>query len=112
MKKIEAIIKPDKFEEIKEALNKMDINGITITQVMGCGNQKGWEEFYRGTELFLNILPKVQLTIVTSDELVDDVVDAIIKIARTGEFGDGKIFISAVERVIRIRSGEEGDAAL
>ncbi|HZK87751.1 MAG TPA: P-II family nitrogen regulator [Anaerovoracaceae bacterium] len=112
MKKIEAIIQPSKFEEIKEALNKMDINGITISQVMGCGNQKGWKEFYRGTELFLNILPKVQLTIVTTDENVDEVVDMIIKIARTDEFGDGKIFVINVERVIRIRSGEEGEKAL
>lgn len=112
MKKIEAIIKPSKFEEIKEALNQININGITISQVMGCGNQKGWEEFYRGTELFLNILPKVQLTIVTSDDKVDDIIDTIIKIARTDEFGDGKIFVSPVERVIRIRSGEEGDEAI
>jgi len=112
MKKIEAIIQPGKFEEIKVALNSLDINGITITQVMGCGNQKGWKEFYRGTELFLNILPKVQLTIVTTDDNVDDIIDVIIKITRTDEFGDGKIFISNVERVIRIRSGEEGEDAL
>jgi Nitrogen regulatory protein PII len=110
MKKIEAIIQPSKLEELKAALNVMDIiPGLTITQVMGCGEQKGWKEFYRGTELYLNFLPKIGITIVTPDEKVDMIIDAIIDIARTGEPGDGKIFVSDVERVIRIRNGEEDD---
>lgn len=112
MKRIEAVIQPNKLEEVKSALLAMEIQGVTISQVMGCGNQKGWSEFYRGTELFLNILPKVQLTIVSADHMVDSIVQTIIQIARTEEFGDGKIFISDVERVIRIRSGEEGESAL
>lgn len=112
MKKIEAIIQPGKLEEVKEALLAIDIKGITISQVMGCGNQKGWSEFYRGTELFLNFLPKVQLTLVTADDMVDDIIDLIINIARTDEPGDGKIFVSDVERVVRIRSGEQGEIAL
>lgn len=112
MKKIEAIIQPSKLEEIKEVLNAMNVNGITITQVMGCGNQKGWKEFYRGTELYLNFLAKIKVTIVTADDTVDSIINEIIKITRTEEFGDGKIFISNVERVIRIRSGEEGESAL
>jgi nitrogen regulatory protein P-II 1 len=112
MKKIEAIIQPAKLEEIKEALNKKDIKGITISQVMGCGATKGWLEYYRGTEVFLNVLPKIMLIIVVPDERVDEIVTTIIQTVRTGEFGDGKIFISNVERAIRIRSREEGESVL
>jgi nitrogen regulatory protein P-II 1 len=112
MKKIEAIIQPAKLEEIKEALNKMDIKGVTISQVMGCGATKGWKEYYRGSEVFLNVLPKIMLMIVVPDERVDEIVSTIIQTVRTGEFGDGKIFISNVERAIRIRSREEGESVL
>ena len=112
MKKIEAIIQPSKLEEMKDALHAEDINGITITQVMGCGNQKGWREFYRGSEIFLNVLPKVQLSMVVPDDRVDPILEIIIKTVHTDDVGDGKIFISDVERVIRIRNGEEGDNAL
>lgn len=112
MKKIEAIIQPSKLEEMKEALNKEEILGVTITQVMGCGNQKGWKEFYRGSELFLNVLPKIQLSMVVPDEMVNRILEIIIGTAHTDDVGDGKIFISSVDRVIRIRNGEEGLSAL
>ena len=112
MKKIEAIIQPSKLEELKDALHAEDINGITISQVMGCGNQKGWREFYRGSELFLNVLPKVQLSMVVPDERVDHTLEIIISTVHTDDVGDGKIFISDVERVIRIRNGEEGEKAV
>ncbi|MEL7656116.1 MAG: P-II family nitrogen regulator [Bacillota bacterium] len=112
MKRIEAIIQPSKLEEMKDALHAEDINGITITQVMGCGNQKGWREFYRGSEIFLNVLPKVQLSMVVPNERVDQILEIIIKTVHTDDVGDGKIFISDVERVIRIRNGEEGENAL
>ena len=112
MKKIEAIIQPSKLEEMKDAFSKEDIHGVTITQVMGCGNQKGWKEFYRGSELFLNVLPKIQLSMVVPDEKVDRTLEIIIGTAHTDDVGDGKIFVSDVGRVIRIRNGEEGAAAL
>lgn len=112
MKKIEAIIQPSKLEEMKDALISEDINGVTISQVMGAGNQKGWKEFYRGSEVFLNVLPKVQLSMVVPDNKVDHIVELIIKTVHTDDVGDGKIFISDVERVIRIRNGEEGENAL
>ena len=112
MKKIEAIIQPAKLEELKEAIDKNNVKGVTITQVMGCGVTKGWTEVYRGTEVFLNVLPKVLVMIVVPDEKVDDIVNLIITTCRTGEFGDGKIFISDVSRAIRIRSREEGDQVL
>ncbi len=112
MKKIEAIIQPSKLEELKESLHLENINGITISQVMGCGNQKGWKEFYRGSEVFLNVLPKVQFSMVVPDERVDSIIELIIKTVHTDDVGDGKIFISDVERVIRIRNGEEGENAL
>ncbi len=112
MKKIEAIIQPSKLEEMKEAFNNEVIMGVTITQVMGCGNQKGWKEFYRGSELFLNVLPKIQLSVVVPDDRVDRILEIIIGTAHTDDVGDGKIFISNVERVIRIRNGEEGENAI
>jgi nitrogen regulatory protein P-II 1 len=112
MKKIEAIIQPIKLEEIKEALNDINIKGITITQVMGCGATKGWKEYYRGAEIYLNVLPKIMLMMVVPDERVDEIVSVIIHTCRTGNVGDGKIFISDVQRAIRIRSREEGDTVL
>ncbi len=112
MKKIEAIIRPGKLEEVKEALNKININGITISQVMGCGLQKGRKEYYRGTEVTLNLLPKVKVEIVTGDSNVEEVVKIISDISRTGEVGDGKIFVYNIEDVIRIRTGEKGDKAI
>lgn len=112
MKKIEAIIRPGKLEEIKEALNKFNVRGLTISQVMGCGLQKGRKEFYRGTEITLNLLPKIKIEIVTTDSHLDDIIRLISDQAKTGEVGDGKIFIYNVEDTIRIRTGERGDGAI
>lgn len=112
MKKIEAIIRPNKLEDVKDALHAIDISGITISQVMGCGKQKGWKEYYRGTEITLNVLQKVKLELVVADEKVEQTIQTIITAARTGEVGDGKIFISNVEDAVRIRTGENGDTAL
>ena len=112
MKKIEAIIRPGKLEEIKEALNKFNIHGLTISQVMGCGLQKGRKEYYRGTEVTLNLLPKIKIEIVTKDKLLDDVIKLISSEAKTGEVGDGKIFVYNVEDVVRIRTGEHGEDAV
>lgn len=112
MKKIEAIIRPGKLEEVKEALNKFNVHGITVSQVMGCGLQKGRKEYYRGTEVTLNLLPKIKVEIVTSDNNIDDIIKIITESAKTGEIGDGKIFIYDIENVIRIRTGDKGDAAI
>lgn len=112
MKKIEAIIRPGKLEEIKEALNKFNIHGLTISQVMGCGLQKGRKEFYRGTEVTLNLLPKIKIEIITKEKYVEDVIKLISDEAKTGEVGDGKIFIYNVEDAIRIRTGERGESAI
>lgn len=112
MKKIEAIIRPGKLEDIKDALNKCNVQGLTITQVMGCGHQKGRKEFYRGTEVIMNLLPKIKLEIVVKDEMLEDVIGILTKEAKTGEVGDGKIFIYNIENAIRIRTGEMGDAAI
>ncbi len=112
MKKIEAIIRPGKLEDIKEALNKYNVQGLTISQVMGCGHQKGRKEYYRGTEVTMNLLPKIKLEIVIKDESLEDVLAIISKEAKTGEVGDGKVFIYNVENAIRIRTGEQGEAAI
>lgn len=112
MKKIEAIIRPNRLEEVKEALNAIDICGITISQVMGCGRQKGLKEVYRGTELEINILPKIKLETVVHEEEVERVLNAIMSAARSGEIGDGKIFVTTVEDAIRIRTGERGSKAI
>jgi nitrogen regulatory protein P-II 1 len=112
MKKIEAIIRPGKLEDIKEALNKYNVQGLTISQVMGCGHQKGRKEYYRGTEVTMNLLPKIKLEIVIKDESLEDVLAIITKEAKTGEVGDGKIFIYTVENAIRIRTGEQGETAI
>ena len=112
MKKIEAIIRPGRLEEVKDALNKIEIQGITISQVMGCGRQKGLTEVYRGTQIDVNVLPKVKFEIVVGDEVLEAVITTIIEAARLGEIGDGKIFVYPVEDAIRIRTGERGLAAL
>ncbi|GAB6179653.1 P-II family nitrogen regulator [Desulfotomaculum defluvii] len=112
MKKIEAIIRPSKLEDVKEALAEYGVKGMTVTQVMGCGKQKGRVNVYRGQEYTINLLPKVKLEIILRNSLVDEVVDLIVQTAKTGEVGDGKIFIYPVENAIRIRTGETGDEAL
>lgn len=112
MKRIIAIVRPEKMEQLKEALFAEDVSGMTISQCNGCGNQHGWKEYYRGNEIILNMVPKVKFEIVADDSEVDGIVDVISRTAQTGEVGDGKIFISPVEEVIRIRTGERGDAAI
>ncbi|WP_302390007.1 P-II family nitrogen regulator [Eggerthella sinensis] len=112
MKKITAIVRPEKLEPLKEALFAARVSGMTISQVQGCGNQHGWKEYYRGTEVLLNMIPKVKFELVVDDADVDAIVALIRATARTGEVGDGKIFISPVEEVVRIRTGEAGEAAV
>ncbi|MBR2834311.1 MAG: P-II family nitrogen regulator [Coriobacteriales bacterium] len=108
MKRLTAIVRPEKLEPLKDALFEAQITGMTITQVMGCGNQHGWSEYFRGTEVLLNMLPKVKFELVVEDEKVSDLIDLICDVAATGEVGDGKIFVSPVEEVIRIRTRERG----
>ena len=112
MKKIEAIIKPFKLDEVKEALHEVGLQGITVTEAKGFGRQKGHTELYRGAEYVVDFLPKVKVEIVLDDNLVDNAVEAIQNAARTGRIGDGKIFISTVEEAIRIRTGETGSEAV
>jgi len=112
MKKVEAIIKPFKLEEVKEALAEVGCQGLTVTEVKGFGRQKGHKELYRGAEYVVEFLPKVKLEVVISDDILPDVVKAILKSASTGRIGDGKIFVSPVEDAIRIRTGETGDIVL
>ena len=112
MKKIEAIIKPFKLDEVKEALQEIGIQGLSVVEVKGFGRQKGHTELYRGAEYVVDFLPKVKLEVVLSDEQLDDAIDAILKTARTGKIGDGKIFVTSVEQAMRIRTGEAGDDAL
>ena len=112
MKKIEAIIKPFKLDEVREALSEVGITGLTVTEVKGFGRQKGHTELYRGAEYVVDFLPKIKVEVVVTDELVDAAVEAIVKAAHTGKIGDGKIFIMAVEQVIRIRTGETNEAAI
>ena len=112
MKRVTAIVRPEKLEPLKEALFAADVAGMTISQVSGCGNQHGWTEYVRGTEVLLNMVPKVKFEIVAEDSQVDAIVDVIQQAARTGSVGDGKIFISPVEQVIRIRTGESGADAV
>ncbi len=112
MKKLEVIIKPFKLDEVKEALHEVGIQGITITEAKGFGRQKGHTELYRGAEYVVDFLPKVKIDIVLEDDLVDQAVDAILSSASTGRIGDGKIFISPIEEVIRIRTGERGSYAI
>ncbi len=112
MKKIEAYIKPDKLEDVKEILKDIAVNGLSISQIMGCGNQMGWKEFVRGSEVDYHFLPKIKVELVVLDSQVELVVRNICDIVRTGEVGDGKIFIYDVLDAIRIRTGERGNAAL
>jgi len=112
MKKIEAIIKPFKLDEVKEALQEVGLQGITVTEAKGFGRQRGHTELYRGAEYVVDFLPKVKIELVVSDDCVDAAIEAITKAARTGRIGDGKIFISSVEEVIRIRTGETGTQAI
>ena len=112
MKKIEAIIKPFKLDEVREALSEVGITGLTVTEVKGFGRQKGHTELYRGAEYVVDFLPKIKIEIVVNDEHVEAAIDAIIKSARTGKIGDGKIFVMPVEHVVRIRTGETNEAAV
>jgi nitrogen regulatory protein P-II 1 len=112
MKKIDAIIQPYKLDDVKEALRKIGIDGITASEVRGHGRQKGHTEVYRGQEYVVDFLPKVKLEIVVSDDQVDEILDTLIAAARSGRIGDGKIFVTPVEEAVRIRSGERGDLAL
>ena len=112
MKKIEAIIKPFKLDEVKDKLNDLGIQGITVTEVKGFGRQKGHTELYRGAEYVVDFLPKIKMEIVIADTQVEDVVNAIVKAAQTGRIGDGKIFITNIEEVVRIRTGERGEDAV
>ena len=112
MKRIIAIVRPEKLEPLKDALFAADVSGMTVGQVMGCGNRHGWSEYYRGTEVLLNMIPKVKFELIVPDEDVDKLIDLICDTAATGEVGDGKIFISAVEEVVRIRTRERGESAV
>ncbi len=112
MKKVEAIIKPFKLEEVKEALSNRGIKGLTVIEVKGFGRQKGHKELYRGAEYEIEFLPKVKLEIVAPDSEIENVIDAIVSSARTGRLGDGKVFVTHVEQVIRIRTGERGEDAI
>ncbi|MBS1115463.1 MAG: glnB [Nitrospirae bacterium] len=112
MKKIEAIIKPFKLDEVKDALNEIGIQGMTVTEVKGFGRQKGHTELYRGAEYVIDFIPKIKVEIVTADSLVQKVVSVIEKVAKTGKIGDGKIFVYPIEDIVRIRTGERGEAAV
>lgn len=112
MKKIEAIIKPFKLDEIKDALNKIGVQGMTITEVKGFGRQKGHTELYRGSEYVVDFIPKIKVEIIVSDDIAGDVISAIEKTAKTGKIGDGKIFVIDVEDAIRIRTGQRGKEAI
>ena len=112
MKKIEAIIKPFKLDEVREALSEVGITGLTVAEVKGFGRQKGHTELYRGAEYVVDFLPKVKVEIVVGSDVVEQAIEAIIKAARTGKIGDGKIFVSEVEQVVRIRTGETDESAI
>lgn len=112
MKKIEAIIRPEKLNDVKEAISNLGINGMTVSNVLGFGNQKGYTQIYRGQEIVSKLLPKVKLEVVVPSARVDEVIAAIVNISKTGKFGDGKIFVCDVTDVIRIRTGEHDEDAL
>ncbi len=112
MTKIECILRPGKLENVKEAINQFGVHGMTVTQVIGCGLQKGRTEVYRGIEYSINLLPKIKLEMVVPDEKVDAIIKLIVDNARTGEVGDGKIFTSKIDNAVRIRTGEMGDIAI
>ena len=112
MKKIDAVVKPFKLDEVREALAEVGVTGLTVSEVKGFGRQKGHTELYRGAEYVVDFLPKVKIEIVLADDMVEQAIEAIIKAARTGKIGDGKIFVTAVEQVVRIRTGETNEAAI
>jgi nitrogen regulatory protein P-II 1 len=112
MKKIEAVVKPFKLDEVREALSDIGVTGLTVTEVKGFGRQKGHTELYRGAEYVVDFLPKVKVEVIIADPLVDRAIEAIIKAARTGKIGDGKIFVTNVEQAVRIRTGESGEDAV
>ena len=112
MKKIEAVIKPFKLDEVRESLSEIGVNGLTVTEVKGFGRQKGHTELYRGAEYVVDFLPKIKIELVVGDDIVDAAIEAIIKSAHTGKIGDGKIFVTNVEQVLRIRTGETGESAV
>jgi nitrogen regulatory protein P-II 1 len=112
MKKIEAIIKPFKLDEVREALSEVGITGLTVTEVKGFGRQKGHTELYRGAEYVVDFLPKIKVEVVVTENIAEQALEAIVKAARTGKIGDGKIFVTSVEQVVRIRTGETNEAAI
>ncbi len=112
MKKVEAIIKPFRLDDVREALMELGVSGMTTSEVKGFGRQKGHTELYRGAEYVVDFLPKVKVEVVVADDMVDAIVDAILKSAKTGKIGDGKIFVMDVQRAVRIRTGEEGETAV
>jgi len=112
MKKVEAVIKPFKLDEVKEALNEIGIQGITVSEVKGFGRQKGHTELYRGAEYVVDFIPKIKMEIIVKDDMVAKVIETIAEAARTGRIGDGKIFVTSIEEVVRIRTGETGEDAL
>lgn len=112
MKKIEAVIKPFKLDEVRESLSEIGVNGLTVTEVKGFGRQKGHTELYRGAEYVVDFLPKIKIELVVGDDMVEPAIDAIIKSAHTGKIGDGKIFVTNVEQDLRIRTGETGESAV
>ncbi len=112
MKKIEAIVKPFKLDEVREALAEVGVTGLTVTEVKGFGRQKGHTELYRGAEYVVDFLPKVKIEVVVTEKMLDSTIEAIVKSARTGKIGDGKIFVTGVEQVVRIRTGETDEAAV
>ena len=112
MKKIEAVIKPFKLDEVREALSEIGVNGLTVTEVKGFGRQKGHTELYRGAEYVVDFLPKIKMEMIVEDVMVDQVLETITEAARTGKIGDGKIFVSDIEQIVRIRTGERGDEAI
>jgi len=112
MKKLEIITRAEKLEDLKDLLNNLGIYGMTVSMVSGCGLQKGRREMYRGTEITINLLPKIKVEIIVKDDIVEELVDSIVKTVKTGEIGDGKIFIFNVEDVVRIRTGERGEKAI
>jgi nitrogen regulatory protein P-II 1 len=112
MKKIDAVVKPFKLDEVREALAEVGVSGLTVSEVKGFGRQKGHTELYRGAEYVVDFLPKVKIEVVVSDSMVDAAIEAIVKAARTGKIGDGKIFVTPVEQVVRIRTGETDESAV
>jgi nitrogen regulatory protein P-II 1 len=112
MKKIDAVLKPFKLDEVREALSEIGVTGLTVTEVKGFGRQKGHTELYRGAEYVVDFLPKVKIEIVVADNILEQAIEAIVKAARTGKIGDGKIFVTSVEQVVRIRTGEINESAI